>query len=169
MRISRLAFCATIAALLAVPSGALANHGKVGLWKITITMPHGQMGMPDMSKMPPAMRARMAAAGMSGNTMTVEHCMTAAEVAASMPHFDRPHGKSQCQPTNMKVAGNTMSADMVCAGTFSATGHSKFTFDSDTHYTGEVSMKGMAHGHAIDQDEKFEGQWVSASCGTVTH
>lgn len=172
MRFSKLAlggFTAACAILVAaIP--ASANHGKVGLWKITITMPHGIMGGGmDMSKLPPQVRARMAAAGMSGNTMSVEHCMTATEVAANMPHVDRPHGKSQCKPTNLKVSGNTMSTDMVCTGDFVATGHSQFTYDSDTHYSGEIKMKGTAHGHAIDQDEKIEGRWVSASCGSVTH
>ncbi len=65
-------------ALVAAGGAALASHGKVGLWDITVTM-SGAMHLPDMSKMPPEVLARMKAMGVSsnGNSMHVQHCMTA--------------------------------------------------------------------------------------------
>ncbi|HEY1708445.1 MAG TPA: DUF3617 domain-containing protein [Rhizomicrobium sp.] len=171
MRFSRMILIGGIATgALALATGvALANHGKAGLWRITISMPEGMPGMPDISKMPPEAQAQMKKMGMSmnGTGMTVEHCMTEKEVTQDMPHMN---GREECKPTDVKISGHTMTANMVCdSPDMKGTGHAEFTYDTDTHYTGEVTMSGVAHGHQINQHEKFEGHWVSASCGGVTH
>lgn len=171
MRISKQVVIGGIAAfgLVGVAGVALASHGKAGLWDVTITMGGNAAKMPDISKLPPEAQARMKAMGMSmnGNTMNVQHCMTAQEVAVDKPPTDT-HNKD-CTVTNSKITGHTMSADMTCHGDFSGTGHMQFTYDSDTHYSGEVSMTGTAAGHPTTQDNKFEGKWVSADCGAVSH
>ena len=162
--------CGVFAALAFMTSAALAGHGKVGLWSMTVTM-SGQSGMPDMSKMPPEVQARMRAMGMSsnGNMMTVQHCMTAAEVSADVPHMDQRSEKS-CKLSNMKTTGHMMTGDMVCSGAFTGTGHMQYTFDGDTHYMGEVAMDGTTEGgRPIHNDEKIEGRWISADCRGVTH
>ena len=64
--------------LVAVP--AIASHGKVGLWDVTVTVRMaGMPAMPDMSKLPPEAQAAMRAHGisMNGHTMSATHCMTA--------------------------------------------------------------------------------------------
>jgi len=157
--------------LAATAGGALASHGKAGLWSVTVTM-SGMAQMPDMSKMPPEVQARMKAMGMNmnGNTMTMQHCMTPQEVALDQPQMDE-HQKKYCKTSNVMMTGHSMSADMTCSGgEFSGSGHMQVTYDSDTHYKGEMTMNGMSQGgQPMHRDQKFEGRWLSADCGTVTH
>ena len=165
----RVALIAAAAMFFAASGVAFASHGKAGLWSVQIQI-SGMSGMPDISRMPPEIQARMKAMGMSanGNVMTVQHCMTPAEVAQDIPRMDPRAGK-MCKFANVQTDSHTMSADMICSGEMQGTGHIAFTFDSDTHYTGVVSMTGTAGGHPVDHEQKIEGHWISADCGGVTH
>lgn len=149
------------AALLGATSVALASHGKVGQWSVTVTMGGGEK-FPDMSKMPADTKARMQAMGMTsnGNSMSIQHCMTAEEVANdTLTTQDKT-----CKLSNQKVTGHTMSADMTCSGQVNGTGHFSVTYDSDTHYTGEMIVNGTSNGQPVHHDQKFDGRWVSAIC-----
>jgi hypothetical protein len=159
----------TISTLYAVDA-ALASHGKIGLWNITITMGGNMPNMPDMSKLPPEAAAQMKAMGMSmgSNTIRMQHCMTAQEVASDVPAVDSNRNQS-CTTSNIMHTGKTMSADMKCAGDFQGTGHIEITYDSVAHYAGEMKMSGIANGHPMTQDQRMEGTWVSASCGGIDH
>lgn len=152
-------------AVLAAGGVAYADHGKVGLWSVTVTMGGAAPAMPDMSRMPPEVVARMRAMGMSmgGNSITVRHCMTAQEVTADIPHLDN-HSTHGCTMTNLQRSGHSMTADLVCDRDFKGTGHVEFTYDSDTHYFGHVTMTGEADGHPVNSDEKLEGHWLSPNC-----
>ena len=172
MRIRKSVFVAGVAgvALIASAAGALASHGKAGLWSVTVTM-GGMSQMPDMSKMPPDVQARMKAMGMNmnGNSMTMQHCMTAQEVALDQPRMDAQSQK-YCKMSNVSMMGHTMSADMTCNGEFNGSGHMQVTYDSDTHYMGEMTMNGMSRdGQPVHHDQKFEGRWLSADCGAINH
>lgn len=171
MRIARYAVFGAAAALsMVVLTGvATANHGKVGLWNVTLTMSGAMPGMPDMSNMPPEAAARMKAMGMSmnGNTMTMKHCMTAAEVSADIPQM-MSHRDRACTFSHLQQSGNRISADMTCTKDFEGTGHLQFMFDGDTHYSGEVTMSGMSHGQPFNRDQKIDAHWVSADCGGVS-
>ncbi len=153
------------AAVLAMAAPAIAGHGKVGLWNITITMQMaGMPEMPDMSKLPPQAQAALRARGMTmsgGHSMTVTHCMTAAEVNADHPKMSNT---KECKISNAKIAGNTFSGDMTCTGDMNATGHMEFVWDSPEHYRGKQTLTGTSHGHAINTTNTFEGRWVSAVC-----
>lgn len=159
-RIARLS--AGIVALSAiVPGLGLAAHGKVGLWEITTTM-----NMPNMPQMSPAQVAQMQAMGMHmpmGQTMTVQHCMTAAEVASDTIQPAR----NDCTYSNVKIVGHTFSGDEICHGNFEGQGHFSVTYDGDEHYSGSTSMNGSAHGHPVSMSNSFEGKWMSADCGGV--
>lgn len=151
------------AALIGATGVALASHGKVGQWTVTITMGGGEK-FPDVSKMPPEAQARMKAMGMTsnGDSMTIQHCMTADEVANdTLTTQDKT-----CKLSNQKVSGHTMSADMTCSGQISGTGHFTVTYDSDSHYTGEMIVNGTSGGQPVHHDQKFDGRWVSATCKT---
>jgi hypothetical protein len=171
MRVSnRLAYFAAgalAASVAAVP--AIAGHGKVGLWNVTITTNMGGMAMPDMSKLPPEAQAAMRAHGvtMNGNTMSVQHCMTQAEVDASGPPPMR--NQKDCSLTNTKMGGNSFSADMACHGDMVGTGHVEVTYDSPEHYVGKTTMSGTMQGHPVSTATTFEGRWASADCKGVTH
>lgn len=153
--------------LIAVP--AIAGHGKAGLWNVTITTNMGGAGLPDMSKLPPEAQAAMRAHGvkMNGNAMTVQHCMTQAEVDSNGPPPMR--NQKECTMGNMKAGGQSFSADMTCHGQMNGTGHVEFTYDSSEHYTGKTTMVGTMQGHPINSSTTFEGRWASADCKGLTH
>ena len=169
MRFSKIVLLTGLA-LCAASSAALASHGRAGLWSMSVTMGGDRPAMPDMSQMPPEVQARMRAMGMSmgGNTITVRHCMTPDEVASDVPHVD-PRSTHGCGMANVHHDGHTFSADMVCSREFNGSGHMTFTYDGDTHYTGEVVMNGVADGHPVNEDEKIDARWVSPDCGGATH
>lgn len=159
---------AGVAALVLAAVPAIAGHGKAGLWGVTVTM--NMAGMPDMSKLPPEAQAAMRAHGVTmggGHTMTVQHCMTQAEVDANKPPPMR--NQKDCKMTNIKAGGQTFSADMVCTGEMNANGHFDIAYDSPEHYTGKVSFTGTQDGHPINSTTTMEGRWVSADCKGVTH
>jgi hypothetical protein len=156
-------------ALVVAPQAANAAHGKAGLWQITVTMGGGNPAMPDMSKLPPEVQARMQAMGMGmhGNTVTTQTCRTPAEVAQDVP----PSGSHDrnCTMSNVSYTGHDMNADMTCTGNFTGTGHVHFVWDSNEHFTGDVSMTGSAHGHDISRSQTIEGRWLSADCAAAQH
>jgi hypothetical protein len=142
---------------LALPFAAYASHGKVGLWEVTSTTNGPQMSPSQMAQMQ-AMGMHMPAA----SSVTVQRCMTAAEVAADAPP---PARNKECTYNNVKVEGHTMSGDMVCTGRFSGQGRYSVTYDGDEHYSGTSTMSGTADGHAMSNSSSFEGKWISADCG----
>ncbi|HEX3809943.1 MAG TPA: DUF3617 domain-containing protein [Rhizomicrobium sp.] len=154
-----------LAVALYSAQGFAAGHGRAGLWTITT-----RVNMPDMPKMSPEQMAQMKAAGvnMSGsNTFVAQHCVSAQEAAMDRP----PVGQSQhgCSMNNYKFVHGKMSADMTCTGDNQATGHLDVTYDSDKHYSGAVRMTAMQDGKPLSMTNTFEGKWVSADCGSVTH
>jgi hypothetical protein len=144
-----------------VPGLALGSHGKAGLWEVTTTT-----SMPNMPQMSPAQVAQMQAMGMHmpmGQTITTQHCMTAAEVASDSIQPAR----NDCTYSNVKIVGHTFSGDEICHGNFEGQGHFSVTYDGDEHYSGTASMNGSAHGHPMNASNSFEGKWISADCGSV--
>ena len=154
-----------IVGVFLISGAALASHGRVGLWRITT-----RMDMPNMTQIPPEQLAKMREMGIQmpmGNTITTEHCMTAAEVAN-----DRPPStgrEKDCTVENIKIAGGTYNADMVCKGEMNGKGHVQVSYESADHYAGKLQFSGIAHGHAAAMTSTFEGKFISASCGPVTH
>ncbi|HWF62996.1 MAG TPA: DUF3617 domain-containing protein [Rhizomicrobium sp.] len=166
-QISILGAAGIAAASLLVAVPALAGHGKVGLWNMTNKMDMPGMQMPDMSKLPPEVQARIKAMHMStnGGGIKMQHCMTQAEVDQNKP----PMQNKECKLVSSKVEGRTYSGDVACTGQFNGTGHMQVTYDSDEHYSGSMDMKGTHDGQPMNMHSTFEGQWVSASCGNVTN
>jgi hypothetical protein len=154
------------AGIVALPVAALASHGKVGLWDVTVSM-----SMPNMPKIPPDQLAKMKAMGVTvpnGNTMTVQHCMTAQEVSAEEP--PQMHQSRDCNMENVKTSGGLYSADMVCKGPdMTGNGHLVVTYGSDTAYDGKMTFSGMSHGHPETMTNTFSGRWIKADCGDVGH
>jgi Protein of unknown function (DUF3617) len=93
--------------------------GKIGLWNNSITMGGN---MPDVSKLPPEAAVQMKAMGMpvGSNTIRVQHCMTAQEVASDALPTNSSRNQS-CTASNVVHTGKTMSADMKCTGDFQGT------------------------------------------------
>ena len=101
-----------------------------------------------------------------GMQITGQHCMTAAEVAVN--DFSAAQLKDKtCKIVSQKVSGGSMEADLVCSGNLDGKGHMKFVFDSDTHYTGQMTMSGIHEGKPLTSEESFEGHWVKADCGGI--
>lgn len=169
-------FGAIAAGVIALPLAAFASHGKAGLWDVTVTMnmAGGGMAMPDLSKLPPDQRAMVEAqmkksgVSMNGNSITSQHCMTAAEVAQDKPPAMQ-HMKD-CTMQNMTTSGGMMSVDMVCStADMNGKGHVSVSYSGDSNYTGSMVFNGTAQGHPINMNNTFSGHWVSANCGGVTH
>lgn len=148
---------------VALPLGALASHGKVGLWEITT-----HMSMPN-ANIPPEALARMKAMGMSmpGNqTYSSQHCMTAEEVAQDKP--PTPRNNTDCAMTNMTHDAHTFTADMTCSTErMQGHGHVAVSFDSNEHYAGTYTFNGTAEGRPQNMSYSFDGRWISADCGNV--
>lgn len=155
---------AALAIVLAVPGVSLAGPGKAGLWEVTT-----QMG--GMPQIPPEALAKMRAAGVNApmnNTFTTQHCVTPEEAAAAKP--PSMSRSKDCQMGKINAAGASVSGDLTCSGSeMNGTGHFQVSYDSAEHYSGQMTFTGDAHGHHMDMTNKFEGKWLSASCGTVTH
>jgi hypothetical protein len=135
-----------VIALTATTGSAFADHGKAGLWKITTTS--------EMSGLKPAEQR-----------FTSEHCMTAAEVKNDKI-VSQNNG---CKVTNEKSNGGTFSADTICSGQVSGTGHLTVTYDSPTHYSGQLMMTSNSGGQITHVTNRFDGKWVSADCGNAAH
>ena len=159
-----------IVTAIMITGTAFANHGRVGLWSVTVTMGGTAPAMPDLSRLPPEAAARMKAMGMSmnGNSITTQHCMTAEEVATDTPHLDATDNDG-CTMSNIAHRGDSMSADMSCHGNFKGSGHPQATYDSDSHYVGDLVMTGSVNGQPVNRDQKFDGRWMSANCNGIAH
>src|SRR5690242_6442533 len=122
MRITKSTVVVAVAVLgLAGASGvAFASHGKAGLWTVDMSIA-GQ----DTSKMPPNVLDRMKSMGMVPNGsggFTVQHCMTADEVADDSKMMDTSNNRD-CQVANRQISGHSMTADLVCKGQMTGSGH----------------------------------------------
>jgi predicted component of type VI protein secretion system len=124
-------------------------------------------------QLPPAVLAKMKARGIkmpSSNSIVVQHCMTAQEVSLERPPPMPKRAGNECKMANMKVAGQSVSADMVCSGkNMQGMGHFQMTYDSPEHYAGKMSFNMNANGHQMAMSNTMEGRWVSASCGAIKH
>lgn len=153
-------------AIGAFATPALAAHGKVGLWKITVTMQNAAVG-----EIPEADRKRMEAMGihpMGGNTVLADHCMTEAEVNNDTLSANSARQQG-CEMENTTVSGQTFTGEMVCKGQMTGTGHMRVTYDSPEHYSGSMQFTGTAHGQPVSMTNSYEGRWIKADCGGVTH
>jgi hypothetical protein len=156
------------AALLSAPIAALAAHAKAGLWQITVTVGGNNAHVPDMSSLPPEVQARMKAMGigMAGNTITLQHCMSAMDFTTGRLPMSGTRNKT-CDTSNVSYTGNHMSADVTCTGESARTGHIEADWDSDEHYTEAASMTETHDGHTVTTSEKMEGRFLSAQCGAA--
>jgi hypothetical protein len=144
---------------------ALAMHAKPGDWQVSV-----KMDIAGMPQMPPAQMAKLHSMGghlpMSVNSITMTHCMTAAEAAMDrIPAMPQVHQK-YCSMQNIQTSSDGMSADMVCTGKVQGGGHMQVHFDSPEHYAGKVSMHFNANGHPVSTSSTFEAKWISAACKT---
>ena len=162
---ARLACAGMVAGAVAVPLGALASHGKVGLWEVTTHMNMGNM----MANIPPEALARMREHGVTmpnNQSFTSQRCMTAADVASDEP--PKMRNTDDCKMSNMSHDAHTFTADMVCSTErMNGRGHLSVNFDSSEHYAGTYAFNGTAEGHPQSMTYNFEARWISADCGSV--
>ncbi len=159
---------ALVAAALALPVAALAAHGKAGLWQITVTMQMPGRNVPELSA---SDRAQMKAMGIdspNAHTISVQHCMTAADVNSDALHSMQQPG-AECTMSNRKTSGQTFSADVVCTGEVIGNGHVMVSYDAPEHYSGKMTFTGTNQGQPANVIELYDGKWISADCGNVGH
>lgn len=170
MKMNRRAGVVAAAALAAalLSTAAWADHGKAGLWRVTVTLHSNDRALPQMSA---SDRAQMKALGVempNNHTVTTEHCMTEEEVKADALHAIQQRGAG-CVLKNRTKSGQTYSADMVCNGEMKGQGHVTVTYDTNEHYSGKMTFRGTSHGRPADITNLFDGSWIAASCGNVRH
>lgn len=148
---------------MAVPLGALASHGKAGLWEVTTQMDMSSM----MANVPPEALARMKAMGMNTSgvqTHTTQQCVTAEEVAQDTP--PTPRNSQGCAFSNLSHVAGNFTSDLVCnSAEAQGRGHVAVTYDSNEHYSGTYSFTGTAQGRPQNISANFSGRWISADCG----
>ena len=98
----------------------------------------------------------------AGGGMTSKFCMTPEQVNADKPPMTR--ADSPCKTENMKVAGHSFSADIVCTGKVNGRGHTEMTFDSPEHYSGRQTMTMTVNGHTIDHEMTMDARWLTPNC-----
>jgi Protein of unknown function (DUF3617) len=133
-------------ALIVLTGGALADHGKAGLWAVKSTT--------TMQGMPP-------------HSFNSTQCMTEAEAKAQTP--PNMNNTGNCKMANQQMTANSYTADMVCNGEAKGTGHITVTYDGAAHYSGQMTMSMSMGGQAMSTTNTFEGKWVSPDCGKSTH
>jgi hypothetical protein len=147
--------------LVLTPVAALAGYGKAGLWNATTTT---QSAM----QMDPETMAEMKKMGvkMPGpQTVTVQSCMTEAEVKAGTPPMQSQQMK--CQNHITSQTGSSLSSESVCKGEAQGTGHLQMSWSSPGHYQGTWSFKGSVDGNPMETNSQFKADWVKADCGAV--
>ena len=157
MIIRKIALCSVaLAALISAP--ALAKQGKVGLWNVTSTT---EMALP------PEAAAAMKKAGIpASRPVTVQMCMSQAEVDSSQPpHLDRR--ATGCDTKLVRQTASEMTATMACKGNMRGTGTIQVVYKGAEHYTGSYSFKGTSGGRPVDMTTRFKGDWVKTDCGNV--
>ncbi len=158
---------AVVVAAASLPVAAWAGHVKPGLWEFKIQSNSGQMqSMPDMSKMPPQVRARLRAQGvqMNGGDTIVRQCIT--PTMANADKFEMGNSKN-CRVENARYTGNTYTADMVCTGRMNSRGHVQITFESPLHYYGTTTVNGSIGDRKINTAMKIDAHFVIGDCGKI--
>lgn len=145
--------------LAAVP--ASAGHGKPGTWESKVQPGGG--ALPNMANLPPAVQAQMKARGvqMTAGIITSRYCMTPEQVAQDKPVLTP---RDNCETKNLKLTGNTFTADMICRGEMKTTGHIEVTFDSAEHYHGKIVNTMEMGGQSRTSTMLIEARWLSSNC-----
>lgn len=126
---------------------AFASKLKPGLYDYKIEMDMG--AVPGMPK------------GMGKHTMTVQHCLTAKDIADGQLQRNDPKSKVDCQMQNMKISGNAASYRMVCKGDMAMTADVNVNF-VPTGYLMNMKMTMNHGGHAMTTTHNTEARYLGA-------
>lgn len=134
MKLRTLALALVVLALALPTFAADATHVKPGKWQVTMTM--DMPGMP--MKMPP---------------MTFTNCITKEQ--AENPQPPKSQKDKNCEVTDYKRDGNTVTWTVKCTGEHPMTGEGKMTFSAE-------SYEGTTHMNMGDMEmtQKFTGKYV---------
>jgi hypothetical protein len=115
-------------------------------------------------------QAQLKAAGIKlptpGEPMISQVCVTAEQAALDTPpNLERT--QSGCAAQNVKIAGNRVSADVVCTGQIKGKGHLETTYSGLTHYEGSYRFEGASQGQTQTTNSTFVANFVSGNCGNV--
>jgi|SRR5215831_6969142 len=134
----RFVFVSTVAfALVAQDALAAAPNMKPGMWEITAKM--------EMPSMPGGMAPQV-----------VKQCLTQKDTENPQKVAQ---GGQNCQISNYRQNGDTVSWDMACQGTEEMTGSGTITFAGET-YTGTTRMSMKAGGQTHTMTMLYSGKRV---------
>lgn len=177
MTSKRLLLAAAALTLTAVGGAAQAQTQAPGLWEHTFKM---KSAGGEMEKMQSQMQAQLAAmpaeqrkqveammksrgVTMGAQGTTAKFCLTKEQ--AAKPPEARLTG--DCQPTDVKRSGNTMSYRFACTTPQQVTGEGRLTYVSDKAYSGSANVTTQVKGQPQQMTMDMTGQWLAADCGDV--
>lgn len=165
------------AALALTAIDANAQTQAPGLWEHTfkLTSQGGEMEtaqaqmQAQLAAMPPEqrkkieemMKSRGVTMGAQGTAM--KFCLTK-EQAARPPEA---HMTGDCQQTDVKRSGNTMSYKFACTRPQQVSGEGQVTYAGDKAYTGKSTMTTQIKGQPQQMGMDIAGKWLAAECGDV--
>lgn len=163
----KLAVPILLSAVFSLPAISMAaSPMKPGLWEVATESDMFK----EMPKITPQQAAQMRQMGIEvpqamGGAVSMKMCFT-----KEMTESDEPpvHERSDgCQTKNMRMSGNSYSAEMVCNnaemkghGTIQAAYH-------PTRFDSTVTFKGVMHGKPVNTNTKTSGRWLGANCGNI--
>jgi hypothetical protein len=153
------------ATVVLAPVSAFAAHGQPGLWTVTASMT-----MPNPPSIPPEALAQMKARHIpvpgSGEPVTNQMCMTAAQVQQDVP----PPMNTRDETCNSKLINQSpelIQAETTCHGRMEGSGHVEIHWRGNTHYESTYTFKGMMDGHPQEMTTRATGDFVKTDCGSV--
>jgi hypothetical protein len=150
---------------LAIVAWAQINR-KPGLWEITSNMTWQQSPFPPNMAVPPA-----AAAALGGGPHTTQVCLTQAWIDKYGAPI--PQSRNSCQPANVVLKPNSMTADWVCSGAMTGKGTLESAWDDAEHAKGKMHFVGTMNAGRSPNPIPVEFTVVSESvykgsdCGSV--
>jgi len=161
----RIAVAGLTVTALGLATPAFAGFGKVGTWEMTTaTAGNGAPAMPDFSKLPPDIRAKMKARGVqmtSGGGVKSKFCMSAEDVKRQAPPLGQ---KGNCRAKNVVLRKTTYAADVECTGEMNARGHISMVFDTPEHYSMRQTMRVTVNNMPVITDMTIDAKWLSPNC-----
>lgn len=138
---------------------------RPGLWEITMQNTRDGIAQ-QMPKLTPQQQAQMEKMGIkmpAAGGMTIQTCLTKAQVERNEPPKPRDDARQKCEQTDFKRSGNTVRWKMVCSGEHPLSGTGSMTMQSPEAYssTMDIVSKDPRIGSTRNQTQ---GKWLGAEC-----
>lgn len=150
---------------------------KPGLWQMTSS--GESQGVPSipaglLAKLPPAQRAKMAAAmahamGQTAKPHVYKYCVTAKSLQRGFNPDEHP-ADTHCTPKIVARSATMMDMREACSGRHGhTTGHFHFEAPNPETMNGTIDLTLNDGGHTMHIKRVMRAQWLGADCGKYAH